>query len=87
MMHPELFETQIVDMQLSTEKLTKGRMILAEDEAKKNCTLKIPVIRDADEFRRNLYDTWMNVKIETVKERGEVQLLYQHTMKNRQLKG
>ena len=60
MMHPELFETQIVDMQLSTE-------ILAEDEAKKNCTLKIPVIRDADEFRRNLYDTWMNVKIETVK--------------------
>ena len=29
MMHPELFETQIVDMQLSTEKLTKGRMILA----------------------------------------------------------
>ena len=67
MMHPELFETQIVDMQLSTEKLTKGRMILAEDEAKKNCTLKIPVIRDADEFRRNLYDTWMNVKIETVK--------------------
>lgn len=56
-----------MDMQLSTEKLTKGRMILAEDEAKKNCTLKIPVIRDADEFRRNLYDTWMNVKIETVK--------------------
>ena len=67
MMHPELFETQIVDMQLSTEKLTKGRMILAEDEAKKNCTLKIPVIRDEDEFRRNLYDTWMNVEIETVK--------------------
>ena len=67
MMHPELFETQIVDMQLSTEKLTKGRMILAEDEAKKNCTLKIPVIRDADEFRRNLYDTWMNVENETVK--------------------
>lgn len=67
MMHPELFETQIVDMQLSTEKLTKGRMILAEDEAKKNCTLKTPVIRDADEFRRNLYDTWMNVEIETVK--------------------
>lgn len=67
MMHPELFETQIVDMQLSTEKLTKGRLILAEDETKKNCTLKIPVIRDADEFRRNLYDTWMNVEIETVK--------------------
>ena len=67
MMHPELLETQIVDMQLSTEKLTKGRMILVEYEAKKNCTLKIPVIRDADEFRRNLYDTWMNVKIETVK--------------------
>ena len=67
MMHPELFETQIVDMQLSTEKLTKGRLILAEDEEKKNCTLKIPVIRDADEFRRNLYDTWMNVEIETVK--------------------
>ena len=67
MMHPELFETQMVDMQLSTEKLTKGRLILAEDESKKNCTLKIPVIRDADEFRRNLYDTWMNVEIETVK--------------------
>lgn len=67
MMHPELFEIQRVDMQLSTEKLTKGRLILAEDETKKNCTLKIPVIRDADEFRRNLYDTWMNVEIETVK--------------------
>lgn len=67
MMHPELFEIQRVDMQLSAEKLTKGRLILAEVKRKRTALIKIPVIRDADEFRRNLYDTWMNVENETVK--------------------
>lgn len=67
MMHPELFETQMVDMKLSVEKLKKGRLIIAEDEADRNCTIKIPVIKDADVFRRNLYDTWMKIEIGSAK--------------------
>jgi len=61
MMHPELFDTQNIGFSLSVDDLKTGKLRIKEKE--KNTTLKIPVIKDADTFCKNIYDTWKNVKI------------------------
>lgn len=60
MLHPELFETQTIDFSLSINDLETGKLRINEKE--KNATLKIPVIRNAETFCKNIYDTWKNVK-------------------------
>ena len=66
MMHPELFVVEKESFSLTTEALTTGQLTKGE-ETEANCTLEIPVIGDTDAFRRNIYDTWLNVKFGTVK--------------------
>ena len=61
MMHPELFEGNKTDFCLSVEALKKGRLTVS-GSAEKNCTLEIPVIGEETRFRRNIYDTWLNVR-------------------------
>ena len=61
MMHPELFKVDKTDFILSVEALKKGRLTTSEG-SEKNCTLEIPVIGEETRFRRNIYDTWLNVR-------------------------
>ena len=70
MMHPELFEVNKTDFCLSVEALKKGRLTTSED-SEKNCTLEIPVIGEETRFRRNIYDTWLNVRFGETKVRNE----------------
>ena len=60
MLHPELFDTENISFHLSLEDLQAGK--LTRDEKEKNAILKIPVIKNADTFCKNIYDTWKNVK-------------------------
>lgn len=61
LMHPELFQTENVDFSLSVKDLETGKLTLQKEENERNATLKIPVIKNAEDFCRNVYDTWKNV--------------------------
>ena len=63
LLHPELFETEEIDFNLSVEDLKKGKLRISEEGMEKNCTLKIPVIGDANAFTQNIYDTWLKVEL------------------------
>jgi len=62
MMHPELFQVERREFLLSAEDLKTGKLTIINEEMEKNCILEIPVISDETKFRRNIYDTWLNVK-------------------------
>lgn len=66
MMHPELFEMKKTDFLLSVDDLKKGRLTISKEGSEKNCTLEIPVIGEETAFRRNIYDTWLNVKFDSI---------------------
>ena len=62
LMHPELFEVEKKAFSLSVEDLKTGKLRICEEGKEINATLEIPVIGNADEFCKNIYDTWKNVK-------------------------
>lgn len=57
MMRPELFEDNPVRLDFSESRLEKG--MLAAGDNGTGCNL--PAIRDERIFKRNIFDTWMNV--------------------------
>jgi len=61
MMHPELFCMNSTEFRLSVEALKTGKLIVCEKGSEKNATLEIPTIKNAEEFSRNIYNTWKNV--------------------------
>ena len=62
MLHPELFETENTEFCLAVKDLEMGKLTICEEGKENNATIEIPVIKDAEEFRRNIYDTWKNVE-------------------------
>lgn len=60
MLHPEFFETEKIEFNISIEDLKTGRMSM---EGNKNCTLEIPQIAKVTAFVKNLYSTWLSVEI------------------------
>ena len=61
LMHPELFQIEKQEFILSVSDLEIGKLTIAKERNERNATLEIPVIKDADVFCRNIYDTWKNV--------------------------
>lgn len=61
--HPEQFEDRIGDYRLSEEDLSNGYLRPAAEGDVPNARLNIPQIRDADEFKQHVYDTWLSAEI------------------------
>lgn len=57
LMHPELFEKKERFFDLSKEDLTTGYL----REENEGYTLNLPEIKDEMSFKRNIYDTWLEV--------------------------
>lgn len=62
LMHPELFESEERKMKISQEELKEGKLKFSF-EGEENCILKLPIIGDAEDFKNNIYNTWLNVEI------------------------
>ncbi|MFR8238482.1 MAG: nucleoside hydrolase [Dorea sp.] len=60
LMHPELFEDRKKRYAFSVKDLETG--FLREDD-KGETVCNLPVIRDGEKFKRNIYDTWMRVEM------------------------
>lgn len=61
MMHPELFEEKQTDCMLAVNELKTGWLTMCKEDGAKNCSIALPEIKNAQEFTRNIYDTWLNV--------------------------
>ncbi len=62
LLHPELFEIQKKDLQVSKKDLETGKLTICKEGMTKNCTIEIPIIGEEKAFRKNIYDTWLNVE-------------------------
>lgn len=60
LMHPELFADCKKKFKLSEEDLESGFLRECDEN---NCVLNLPEIGEEQLFKKNIYDTWMNVKM------------------------
>ena len=60
LMHPELFTDRKRKFKLSVEDLKTGFLRESEEN---NCVLNLPEIGEEYPFKKNIYDTWMTVKM------------------------
>ena len=60
LMHPELFVDSKREFNLSIKDLETGFLRESEEN---NCVLNLPEIGEEQPFKKNIYDTWMNVKM------------------------
>lgn len=63
MMHPELFNVEKMEFELSIEALQTGKLMVAKERGTRSCTLEIPTIKEKELFSKNLYDAWKRVKL------------------------
>lgn len=60
LMHPELFTDNKKKFEISKEDLESGFLRESTDN---NCMLNLPEIGEEGIFKKNIYDTWMNVEM------------------------
>lgn len=60
LLYPELFEDQPTACDISEEHLQDGSLV---PSAQGQCLLNLPRAKDAAQFRRNLYDSWLRLQL------------------------
>lgn len=72
LMHPELFEDDVKCLRVSGQDLETGRLGVdgdgmgdgtADGRNGERCACNLPVIRDPEAFKDNIYDTWLSVPV------------------------
>lgn len=59
---PELFDDKEIVITLDTELLEEG-WLLHQSESRHNCIVNTPIIKNVDNFKDHIYNSWLNVKI------------------------